>query len=64
MLVAEGHGNDKAYSVVGETYDTRKVGGADVARVRWRYYAGGGAEDDVWTGNALPRQLAVTDAGA
>jgi hypothetical protein len=50
--------------VIAETYDVRKVGAADVARVRWTFVAKGGKKSDF--GNPdLGRytQLAVTPAG-
>jgi hypothetical protein len=50
-------------TVIAETYDVRKVGRADVARLRWSFITEGGVRDDEWVGESLPRQVAVTAAG-
>jgi hypothetical protein len=57
--------NDKASSITVETYDVRKVGGADVARLRWTHRWGPGKDqaEDFGGGNFLPIQVAVTDKG-
>jgi hypothetical protein len=45
-----------------ETYDVRKVGGADVARLRWTL-ADGTSKTDVAEGEGRPTQVAVTRRG-
>jgi hypothetical protein len=45
-------------SVPVETYDVRKVGAADVARLRWR-----NGDEDISEGGGYPSQVAVTEAG-
>jgi hypothetical protein len=47
--------------VIIETYDVRKVGVAEVARLRWTRVFADGQKEPVATG--LPTQVAVTDAG-
>jgi hypothetical protein len=50
-----------------ETYDVRKVGEADVARLRWTHRWGTGKTDfetlDYERGSQMPSQVAVTDKG-
>jgi hypothetical protein len=48
-----------------ETYDVRKVAGADVARLRWTHRWGKGKDDqqDVGSGKQTPTQVAVTAKG-
>ena len=47
-----------------ETYDVRKVGDADVARLRWTHFAPDGTKEDIGgTDNGKPTQVAVTAAG-
>lgn len=48
-------------SVVVETYDVRKVGNADVARLRWTHVSESG-RDDI-TDDVPIKQVAVTDTG-
>ncbi len=52
-------------SVVEETYDVRKVGGADVARLRWTHVWGKGERErsDLGGSDGHVTQVAVTDAG-
>ena len=50
---------DKKDTVTVETYDVRKVGEADVARLRWMH----GKEDIGATESGKPTQVAVTDKG-
>jgi hypothetical protein len=50
-------------TIVIETYDVRKVAGADVARLRWTALLGT-KKDEFWgDSDELPGQVAVTDAG-
>ena len=50
-----------ADAVVVETYDARKIGSADVARLRWMHVYEGGKDD---VSDEVPfTQVAVTDAG-
>jgi len=47
-----------------ETYDVRKVGDADVARLRWTHYEPDGSKEDIGaTDSGKPTQVAVTAAG-
>jgi len=58
-------GDDKKATVTVETYDVRKVGGADVARLRWTMTSGDGKfkEDAALGGSLTPTQVAVTAKG-
>jgi hypothetical protein len=49
---------DQDDSVTVETYDVRKVGNADVARLRWT-----NGHDDISERGGYPSQVAVTEAG-
>lgn len=51
----------KAATITVETYDVRKVGGADVARLRWTHASGKDRQDI--GGELKPTQVAVTPAG-
>ena len=55
--------NDKSEKIVIETYDVRKVGEADVARIRWTHVSGKEKEDIGATDSGKPTQVAVTDKG-
>jgi len=56
--------DDGKSKLVVETYDVRKVGDADVARIRWTYVHSDGAKEDVGaTEEGKPTQVAVTDKG-
>lgn len=46
-----------------ETYDVRKVGEADVARLRWTYHNEANATEDISGGEGKFSQVAVTAAG-
>lgn len=46
-----------------ETYDVRKVGGADVARLRWTYKNSAGTATDMSDSPGVFTQVAVTPAG-
>jgi hypothetical protein len=59
--VLEGHPSKDAKIVV-ETYDVRKIAGADVARVRWTYFHDG-AKEELANHWGHPTQIAVTAAG-
>lgn len=51
-------------SILVETYDVRKVGDADVARIRWTHVQADGSKVDIGdTANGKPTQVAVTDKG-
>ncbi len=51
-------------SIIIETYDVRKVGDADVARIRWTYIAVDGTKQDIGaTESGKPTQVAVTAKG-
>lgn len=52
----------KAAKVTIETYDVRKVAGADVARLRWTHTHGIETQD-IGGGVLMPTQVAVTAAG-
>lgn len=52
---------DKSATVTIETYDVRKIGDADVARVRWTHRWSGG-QSDIGGGGKFT-QVAVTSAG-
>jgi hypothetical protein len=52
----------KAGRITVETYDVRKVDGADVARLRWTYTSGT-EKNDIGGGSFMPTQVAVTGAG-
>jgi hypothetical protein len=52
----------KAGKIVVETYDVRKVGGADVARLRWKAFDSTGAAED-FSCSGCYTQVAVTSAG-
>ena len=56
---------DKKATITVETYDVRKIDGADVARLRWTVVSGDGKyKDDAALGGSLtPTQVAVTDKG-
>ena len=55
---------DKKSTITVETYDVRKVGDADVARIRMTHRWGTGKdESDDISGTALPVQVAVTAKG-
>lgn len=53
----------KKASITVETYDVRKVGDADVARIRWTYQYEGEKPTSIADGTDLPQQVAVTDKG-
>jgi hypothetical protein len=50
-------------SITVETYDVRKVDGADVARIRWTFSSDGKEKEDISEDGAKPAQVAVTDKG-
>jgi hypothetical protein len=50
-------------TVVVETYDVRKVGAADVARLRWTFHEGKEKRDIGNSDSGKYTQVAVTDAG-
>jgi hypothetical protein len=52
----------KPGSITVETYDVRKVGGADVARLRWTH-SSGTQNNEIGGGPFMPTQVAVTSAG-
>lgn len=52
-----------AETIVVETYDVRKVAGADVARLRWTHLADKRKADIGATDAGKPTQVAVTDKG-
>jgi hypothetical protein len=54
---------DAKRQIVVETYDVRKVGGADVARLRWTYVFEDGKEDWGDPSDGRFTQVALTDAG-
>lgn len=58
-------GDDKKATITVETYDVRKVGTADVARLRWTFKSGDGKfkEDAALGGSQTPTQVAVTAKG-
>src|SRR4051794_1681354 len=54
----------KQATITVETYDVRKVDGADVARLRWTYSYDGKTKEDIGsTESSKPTQVAVTDKG-
>jgi hypothetical protein len=55
--------DDKSNKVIVETYDVRKVGDADVARVRWTHQYKGGKDDIGSTDSGKFTQVAVTAKG-
>lgn len=59
-VLKNGEGKD---TIVVETYDERKVGAADVARLRWTHVNGKDKRDLGNSDNGLYTQVAVTDAG-
>ena len=56
------YGPKKVSRLVVETHDVRKVGDADVARLRWTRIAGDGAKSN-YTCDGCYTQVAVTSAG-
>ncbi len=56
---------DKKATLTIETYDVRKIGTADVARLRWTAVSGDGTtkSDAALGGSMTPTQVAVTDKG-
>jgi hypothetical protein len=60
----EGAGKGGKERIVVETYDVRKVGDADVARIRWTHHLPDGTKEDIGaTDSGKPTQVAVTPAG-
>lgn len=63
-LRREGARKDSNDRIVVETYDVRKVGDADVARIRWTHHVPDGKKEDIGaTDSGKPTQVAVTPAG-
>ncbi|CAN5913681.1 hypothetical protein BH11MYX2_BH11MYX2_38910 [soil metagenome] len=58
--MSEPNAKDK---VIVETYDVRKVGEADVARIRWTYSDDDGGKSELASQGELPTQVAVTAKG-
>ena len=58
-------GDDKKGTITIETYDVRKIDGADVARLRWTMVSGDGKykSEAATSGSQTPTQVAVTDKG-
>lgn len=54
---------DRRDKVIVETYDVRKVAGADVARLRWMLHAPGEKPEDIGNSSGRFTQVAVTKAG-
>src|SRR5258706_10029275 len=61
-VLRDGEAKDAAVITV-ETYDVRKVGAADVARLRWTLRARGNKSDIGDSDSGRYTQLAVTDGG-
>jgi hypothetical protein len=55
--------DQKKWKVVVETYDVRKVGEADVARMRWTHTDGTADGTSDLENDGLPTQVAVTEKG-